>query len=740
MKRSLWLWSSILLFVLWSCDSNKSSTTHNTNEESMHENPENSTKINYLKDPNKVKIVYPKTKTVNVSDNYFGQNVKDPYRWLENTGGADSTAIEEWIDAQIKVSSNYLQGLEIRKTLYDRFMEVWNYAKYTAPFKEGKYYYYYKNDGLQSQAVVYQQESIDGKSKVFIDPNKFSKDGTVALSGLYFSKDGRYAALAVSSSGSDWKSVEIKDVQTNKMLEDKVDWLRYSGVTWFKDGFFYSRYADSDNANKYIQKNEFHQVYYHKLGTKQADDQLVFADRSRPEVGFWADITEDEKFLIVGAWHSTSGNALYYQSLDQPLGNIEPLIEEFDNDFQVIGNTGNTLIVYTNYNAPNYQIIGIDVTKPAKVNWKPIIKEQAQTLANVRILGGKLVCKYIRDVSHELLAFELDGKAIGKIDFPALVSKGIPVSIDGLSGKKSDDLAFYTLTSYTLPTTICKLDLKTLKSEVWKKPELKFNPEGFVVEQKFYKSKDGTKVPMSIVYKKGLDMNGKNPTILYGYGGFNISLMPSFVLRKLPFLEQGGVYAIANLRGGGEYGKNWHKAGTKLQKQNVFDDFIAAAERLIADKYTSSDKLAIEGGSNGGLLVGACMTQRPDLFRVAIPAVGVLDMLRYHQFTIGRAWSGDYGTSEDEVQFKNLIKYSPVHNVKKIAYPATLVMTADHDDRVVPAHSFKFISELQAKQAGPLPVLIRIDKKAGHGAGTPTKKRIASESDKLAFVLFNTSK
>lgn len=736
MKGSLWLWSSLFLLIVSSCDKNKPSSTQNTNENTMHNNAES----NYLKDPDKVDIVYPKTNTANVQDTFFGQIVQDPYRWLENSDQEDSTAIEKWIDAQNKVTNNYLNGLAIRKTLFERFREVWNYEKYSTPFQEGKYFYYYKNDGLQNQSVVYQQATLTSEAKVFIDPNTFSKDGTVALSGLYFSKDGNYAAYATSASGSDWQTVQVKDVKNNKLLADKVDWLRYSGVTWFKDGFFYSRYADSDDANKFIQKNEFHQVFYHKLGTKQAEDQLVFADRSRPDVGFWADITEDEKFLIVGAWRSTSGNALYYQSLDKPLGVIEPLIESFDNDFQVIGNNDNTLFVYTNYNAPNYQVISIDLNKPAKANWKSIIKEQKQTLSSVRILGGKLICKYIRDVSHELLAFDLEGKEIGKIQLPGLVGKGIPVSIDGLSGKRKDDLAFYMITSYTLPTTICQLDLKTFKSTVWKQPKLQFDPQDFVVEQIFYKSKDGTKVPMSIIYKKGLNKDGKNPTVLYGYGGFNVSLMPNFVLRKIPFLEQGGIYAIANLRGGGEYGKDWHKAGTQLQKQNVFNDFIAAAERLIADKYTSSSKLAIEGGSNGGLLVGACMTQRPELFRVAIPAVGVLDMLRYHKFTIGRAWAGDYGTSDDETQFKNLIKYSPVHNVKKVAYPATLVMTADHDDRVVPAHSFKFIAALQAKQTGTLPVLIRIDKKAGHGAGKPTEKRIQEESDKLAFILFNTSK
>jgi len=729
MKNKTWLLGVItILSITIGCQSDK------TKPEAGSE-----AKATTLKNPDKITMVYPPTKTVDVVDDFFGTKVKDPYRWLENPVTDDeSQDINKWVAAQSQLAEVYLDGIGFKDAIEKRLESLWNYEKYSAPFKEGGKLYYYKNDGLQNQSVVYVKENwADKEAKVFLDPNKFSEDGTISLSGLNFSKNGRYAAYTQSVSGSDWRTVFVKDAQTGKKLADKVEWLRYSGLSWFKDGFFYSRYGDNNDADKFTQKNEFHQVFYHKVGTKQADDQLIFADRANPSNNHNISVTEDESYMVLTVTESTSGNALYYKKAKLANGGFTPLVEDFDHDYWVIDNVGDVLLVYTNYQAPKYQVIAIDLNNPAKENWKPIIPQTDNTLNGVNIIGGRLVARYTKEITNVLSVFEIGGKYVGDVEVPDLVGKGAPITLSGARGKKADTEAYFSMSSFTLPTTICKFDVKTLKSSVWKSPKVDFDATQYQIEYTHYQSKDGTSVPISIIYKKGVEKDGKNPTLLYGYGGFNISILPRFALKRLPFLEKGGIYAVANIRGGGELGKSWHKAGTKLQKQNVFDDFIAAAEFLIKEKYTSSDKLAIEGRSNGGLLVGACMTQRPDLYKVALPIVGVLDMMRYHQFTIGHFWATDYGRSDDSTQYKNLLSYSPVHNVKKANYPATMVMTADHDDRVVPAHSFKFGAALQANQQSSLPIILRIDRKAGHGAGKPTAKVIEEEADKLAFVMFN---
>ncbi len=692
----------------------------------------------YLLNPNKIKMIYPKTKTVPTQDTFFGTVVKDPYRWLEESVSDEKDKdINQWVASQSRLAEVYLNGIAFKKDITTRLGELWNYEKYSTPFKEGGKLYYYHNSGLQNQAVIYTKEKWNSEPKVFLDPNSFSKDGTVSLGELVFSKNGQYAAYTQSASGSDWRTVFVKDAATGQILEDKVEWLRYSGVSWYKNGFFYSRYDDNTGEDKFTQKNEFHQVYYHQLGTKQAADEIVFADRMQPNRNHNIGTTDDESFLILSVTESTSGNALYYKKAAKEKMDFVPLVDNFKHDYMVVDNVGDKLLVYTNYQAPKYQLIEIDVNNPAPKNWKSLIPQSENTLNSVRIIGGRLVALYTKEITNELTVFELDGKKIGNIPVPNLVGKEAPITLSAAVGKKADAEAYFSMSSFTLPNTICKFNVKTLKTEVWKSAKVPFNSADYQIEYRHYESKDGTKVPVSIVYKKGLKKDGTNPTLLYGYGGFNISVMPRFALQYLPFLENGGVYVVANIRGGGEKGKEWHQAGTQLQKQNVFDDFIAAAEFLIKEKYTSPEKLGIEGRSNGGLLVGACMTQRPELFKVALPIVGVLDMLRYHQFTIGHFWAGDYGRSDDESQFKNLLAYSPVHNAKPTSYPATMIMTADHDDRVVPAHSFKFGAALQSNQQGKNPIIIRIDRKAGHGAGKPTEKQIEEVADKLAFLIFN---
>lgn len=693
----------------------------------------------YLKNPDKIKMKYPLTKKVTVEDTYFDVTVQDPYRWLEDAVTEEpDKEINKWVAEQSNLARVYLDGIQYRGAIAKRLEELYNYGRESAPFKEGGKLYFYKNNGLQNQSVVYKKDAWNAKEEVFLDPNTFSDDGTVSLSGLSFSKDGKLAAYRTSESGSDWGTVYVKDATTGKKLADKVEWLRYSGLSWYKDGFFYSRYGDNSGTDKFTQKNQFHQVYYHKVGTKQAEDELIFADRTQPNRNYGVSVTEDESIWLLSVTESTSGNALYFKKSSNSSTSFSPLVENFDHDYSVIDNIGNKLLVKTNYKAPKYQVIEIDLDNPASKNWKVLIPEKEDaTLNSVQVRGGRLVVRYTKEITNVLSVFETNGNYIGDIQIPDIISKTAPVTLGGVTGKKMDAEGYFTMSSFTLPSTICKVNVKTLKSEVWKRPKVKFNPADYKIEYTHYKSKDGTSIPISIVYKKGLKKDGNNPTLLYGYGGFNISILPNFALKRLPFLEKGGIYAVANIRGGGEMGKAWHKAGTQLNKQNVFDDFIAAGEFLIAQQYTSSKKLAIEGRSNGGLLVGACMTQRPDLYRVAFPIVGVLDMMRYHKFTIGHFWASDYGRSDDSTQYKNLLSYSPVHNVKATAYPATMVMTADHDDRVVPGHSFKFGAALQEKNTSNLPIILRIDRKAGHGAGKPVEKVIDEEADKLAFLMFN---
>ncbi|BDS12555.1 prolyl oligopeptidase family serine peptidase [Aureispira anguillae] len=738
MKYKVLMFSLFLSVV--ACNKDKKNKVDNADHKSKLSSSANGAAIvNNLKHPDKIKMKYPITKTGNVEDDYFGTKVQDPYRWLEDAVTEEpDKEINKWVREQSDLARVYLDAIEYRGAIASRLEELYNYERETAPFKEGGKLYFYKNDGLQSQAVVYKKETWDGKPEVFLDPNTFSEDGTISLSGLNFSKDGKFAAYRTSESGSDWGTVYLKDAITGKTLSDKVEWLRYSGLSWYKDGFFYSRYGDNSGADKFTQKNQFHQVYYHKVGTTQDKDELIFADRTQPNRNYGVSVTEDESIWLLSVTESTSGNALYFKKAANSTASFAPLVEDFEHDFWVIDNVGDKLLVLTNYQAPKYQVIEIDLNQPTAKNWKVIIPQKKNaTLNSVQVRGGRLVARYTKEITNVLSVFELSGNYVGDVEIPDIISKTAPVTLGGVTGKKGDAEGYFTMSSFTLPSTICKVNVKTLKSEVWKRPNVKFNPSDYEIEYTHYQSKDGTSIPISIVYKKGLKKDGNNPTLLYGYGGFNISILPSFALKRLPFLEKGGIFAVANIRGGGEMGQEWHEAGTQLNKQNVFDDFIAAGEYLIAQQYTSPKKLAIEGRSNGGLLVGACMTQRPDLYRAALPIVGVLDMMRYHKFTIGHFWASDYGRSDDSTQYKNLLKYSPVHNVRATAYPATMVMTADHDDRVVPGHSFKFGAALQANNTGHLPVIIRIDQKAGHGAGKPVAKVIEEETDKIAFLMFN---
>ncbi len=678
----------------------------------------------------KSQIKYPEAKRVDQVDDYFGTKVADPYRWLEDDN-SDETA--EWVKAENKVTFGYLEKIPFRDKIKERLKKIWDYPKYGVPFKKGENYFYFKNDGLQNQSVLYIQKGLDGKPEVFLDPNKLSEDGTVALAGVSVSKDGKYFAYSIARSGSDWNEVFFMDVESKEKLKDHLKWVKFSGMSWKDDGVYYSRYDAPKEGDELSGKNEYHKVYYHKVGTSQNDDILIYENKKSPLRNYYAGTTEDESYLILTETESTSGNSLYVRKEDSDKKDFILIAKGFDYDYNVIDNIDNMLLVYTNYKAPRYKLVMIDPEKPDVKNWKDVIPEQKDVLQSVSLIGGKIVAEYMHDAASRAYIYKYDGKQIGELSLPGIGSMG------GLSGKKDENTAFYSFTSFTFPSTIYKYDISKNKSEVYRKPEIDFDGTRYETKQVFYESKDGTKIPMFIIHKKGLKLNGSNPAYLYGYGGFNISLTPSFSLTRLILLENNFVVAIANLRGGGEYGEEWHKAGTKFRKQNVFDDFIAAAEYLIKDGYTSSKKLAIAGGSNGGLLVGACMTQRPDLFKVALPAVGVLDMLRYHKFTIGWAWATDYGTSEEsDEMFNYLYEYSPVHNVKKgTCYPATLITTADHDDRVVPAHSFKFAAELQAKQLCDNPVLIRIETKAGHGGGKPTSKIIEEYTDVWSFMMYN---
>ena len=677
-----------------------------------------------------ITVNYPETAKKPVVDTYFETEVVDNYRWLEDDKSKET---EDWVKTENEVTFDYLSKIPYRNQLKDRLSELWNYEKITAPFTEGDYTYYYKNNGLQNQYVVYRKKGDNEKEEVFLDPNTFSEDATTSLSGLTFSKDGKTAAYSISEGGSDWRKIIVIDVASKKIKEDTLVDVKFSGISWKgNEGFYYSSY-DKPKGSELSAKTDQHKLYYHKLGTSQKNDPVIFggtaAEKHRYVGGY---LTEDDRYLIISASTSTSGNKLFIKDLSKKNSKLIAVVDNFDSDTYVLDNVGSKLYLVTNLNAPNQKIVTVDAKNPTPENWKGFIAETEYVLSPSSG-GGYFFTEYMVDAVSKVLQYDFDGKLIREIKLPGVGNAG------GFGGKKDAKIDYFSFTNYSTPSSIYKYNIETGESELYWSPEIDFSSEDYVSNQVFYESKDGTKVPMIITHKKGVELNGKNPTILYGYGGFNISLNPNFSITNAVWMEQGGVYAVPNLRGGGEYGKEWHKAGTQLQKQNVFDDFIAAAEYLIENKYTSSDYLAIRGGSNGGLLVGATMTQRPDLMRVALPAVGVLDMLRYHTFTAGAGWAYDYGTAEQSKEMFDYLKgYSPVHNVKTgTSYPATMVTTGDHDDRVVPAHSFKFAAELQDKQAGKNPVLIRIETNAGHGAGTPVAKTIEQYSDVFGFTLYN---
>jgi len=676
-----------------------------------------------------MKITYPETSKENVVDTYFDTKVNDPYRWLEDDRSLET---ENWVAEQNKVTYAHLDEIPYRKTLNDRLSKLWNYEKIGAPFKEGNHEYYYKNDGLQNQYVIYKKNS-DGTDEVFLDPNTFSEGGTTSLGNVSFSKNGKTLAYSISEGGSDWRKVIIIDTETKEIKEDTLIDVKFSGLSWKgNEGFYYSSY-DKPKGSELSAKTDQHKLYFHKLGTKQSDDQLIFGgteEQKRRYVG--GTVTEDDKYLFISGAVSTSGNDLFIQDLTVPNAPLVHMVKGFDSDAYVIENVQDKLFIVTNLNAPNQKVVTVDAKRPTVENWVDFIPETDNVLSP-NTGAGYFFAEYMKDAVSQVNQYDYSGKLVREIKLPGIGS------INSIGGKKEAKELYYSFTNYTNPSTIYKFNPKDGTSEVYSKPEIDFNSDDYVSKQVFYTSKDGTKVPMIITHKKGIELNGKNPTILYGYGGFNISLTPSFKIANTIWLEQGGIYAVPNLRGGGEYGKKWHDAGTQLKKQNVFDDFIAAAEYLQNEKYTSPDYMAILGRSNGGLLVGATMTQRPDLMKVALPGVGVLDMLRYHTFTAGAGWAYDYGTSEQSKEMFDYLKgYSPVHTVKAgTKYPATMVHTADHDDRVVPAHSFKFIAELQDKQAGDLPVLIRIETNAGHGAGKPVAMQISEYVDLFAFTLYN---
>lgn len=671
--------------------------------------------------------MYPTTKKVDTSTVYFGTTVNDPYRWLENDR-SEETAV--WVEAQNEVTFGYLQQIPFRDQLKSRMEKVWNYERISAPFIEGKYTYYYKNNGLQNQSVLYRKDA-NGKEEIFLDPNGFSKDGSTSLGEVSFSKDGSKVAYSISEGGSDWRKIILMDAETKKIMEDTLVDVKFSGISWKGNtGFYYSSY-DKPVGSELSAKTDQHKLYFHKLGTPQKTDVVIFGqDIKRRYVG--GSVSEDEKYLFISAANSTSGNELYVLELDKAGATIKTIVSNFDSDNYVLETVGSKLFIVTNFKAPNRKVVTVDVQNPSPTNWVDFIPETAQVLSPSKG-SGYFFANYMKDAISVIFQYDYQGKKIREVQLPGIGSVG------GIGGKKEEKVLYYSFTNYITPGTIYRFDPKTGKSVIYQKPKVDFNSDLYESKQVFYKSKDGTMIPMIITHKKGIPLNGKNPTILYGYGGFNVSLTPSFSIANAIWLEQGGIYAVANLRGGGEYGKKWHDAGTKMQKQNVFDDFIAAAEYLINQKLTSSEYLAIRGGSNGGLLVGAVMTQRPDLMKVALPAVGVLDMLRYHTFTAGAGWAYDYGTAEDNPEmFNYLLNYSPVHQVKKdVTYPATMITTGDHDDRVVPAHSFKFAAELQEKQTGNNPVLIRIDINAGHGAGKSIAQTIQENTDIQSFVLYN---
>ncbi|SFU57632.1 prolyl oligopeptidase family serine peptidase [Pseudoduganella namucuonensis] len=674
-------------------------------------------------------ISYPVTRKVEQTDTYHGTAIADPYRWLEDANSAET---KEWVDAQNKVTQGYLAQIPAREAIRQRLTKLWNFERYSVPYKEGGRYFYSRNDGLQNQAVLYTMKTLADTPRVLLDPNTLAADGTVALAGSAVSPDGKYLAYSTAASGSDWNEIKVRGIDSGKDTTDHIKWVKFSSTAWAADGsgFYYSRYDEPNEATKLAGINYFQKLYFHKLGTPQSADTLVYDRPDQKEWGFGGEVTDDGRYLVITSSQGTERKSrVFYKDLKAKDAKVVGLLENFDAAYEFIDNEGPVFYFRTDKGAPKSRIIAIDVRKPAPEQWKEVIPEGEQTLVSANIINKQLVVDYLSDAHSAVKVFDMKGRFVREVELPGIGSAG------GFGGKRGDTATFYAYTSFTNPTTIYRLDMKSGKSSVYRQPKVDFDPSQFETRQVFYNSKDGTRVPMFIVSKKGIKLDGGNPTYLYGYGGFNISLTPSFSVANLAWVEMGGVYVMANLRGGGEYGEAWHKAGTKLQKQNVFDDFIGAAEWLVANKVTSPAKLSIGGGSNGGLLVGAAMTQRPDLFAAAIPAVGVLDMLRFQKFTIGWAWTSDYGSSDDPEEFKALVKYSPLHNLKQgSCYPATMVTTADHDDRVVPAHSFKFAAAAQAAQAGANPILIRIDTKAGHGAGKPTTKQIEEVSDRWGFL------
>jgi prolyl oligopeptidase len=677
-------------------------------------------------------LSYPVAKTIDQVDDYHGVKVADPYRWLEDTDSADTHA---WIEAENKLTFGYLEQIPYRKAIHNRLTKLWNYERFGVPEQQGGRYFYQHNTGLQNQSVLYVAESLTAEPRVLLDPNTLSADGTVALVGHAVSEDGKLLAYGTSASGSDWMEWRVRDVETGKDLPDIIKWVKFSGASWTKDGkgFFYSRYDEPKQGTMLRDANYFQKLYFHRLGTQQSEDPLIYERPDNKELGFAGQVTDDGRYLVVAVWQGTSPkNRLYYKDLSKPDSQVVKLLDDFDAEYQFIDNDGPVFWIKTDLDAPRGRLIAIDTRHSERANWKTIVPQGKDKLNSASVLNNSFVLAYLKDAQTEVRVYDLNGKFVRNVDLPAIGTA------EGFSGKRKDKETFYAFTSFIVPTTIYRYDLEAGKSVVFRQPKVDFDPSQYQTEQVFYTSKDGTRVPMFLTHKRGLKLDGQNRVLLYAYGGFNISLTPAFSVPNIVWLEMGGVYAQPNLRGGGEYGEDWHQAGTKLHKQNVFDDFIAAAEWLIANHYTTPAKLAIRGGSNGGLLVGACLTQRPELYGATLPQVGVMDMLRFHKFTIGWAWTSDYGSSDDPEIFKALYAYSPLHNLKPgTKYPATLVTTADHDDRVVPGHSFKFAATLQADQAGPAPVLIRIETKAGHGAGKPISKQIEEIGDAWTFLAQN---
>lgn len=678
-----------------------------------------------------MKIEYPQTKKVSQVDDYFGTKVSDPYRWLENDTTRETA---DWVRAENKITFDYLKRIPFREKIRERLKQIWNFPRTSAPFKKSGLYFYYKNDGLQNQSVLYVQKNIEdaATAKVLIDPNTMSAEGTVALGTIAISKDGKHIAYSIARGGSDWNEIFVRNIETGKDIEDHLTWVKFSGISWSEDGFYYSAYEAPKHGTELSKKNEFQKLYFHKLGTPQSKDVLVMENKEEPLRMFAGSVTQDSKYLIVyEETQGKRGNSVWVKELAKNNAAFIHLVNEFDNEYSIFDNDENILFVRTNYNASKYKVIAIDLKNPRKENWKDIIPEGDNLLENCQNAGGKFIVQYMKDAYSKLDVYEKNGKYIRSINIAGIGT------ISAFNGNNNDDVAFYTFTSYTISGDIFKYHISSGKSELFESSKIKFDGSLYETKQIFYTSKDGCKIPMFITHKKGLVLDGNNPVLLYAYGGFNVKMTPSFNIAYVTWFENGGVYAVANLRGGGEYGVKWHEAGTKLKKQNVFDDYIAAAEYLIKEKYTNPEKLVARGGSNGGLLVGAVINQRPDLFKVALPAVGVMDMLRFHKFTIGWNWVADYGSSDNKEEFEYIYKYSPLHNINEtVKYPSVLVTTADHDDRVVPAHSFKYIATLQEKYKGTNPVLVRIETMAGHSAGKSTAKLIDEYTDMWSFVFY----